>query len=93
MAKNQANIPEGVTEEDIQTALALLAKKQERDKVRAQKIASGEIVPKKYKAKAWSELTEEQRQKRKDYSKKWAAEQRRLAAVAKKYLLENPDKA
>lgn len=93
MAKNQTSVPEGVTEDDIQAALALLAKKKERDAVRAQKIASGEIVPKRYKAKPWSELTPEQQKKRLDYSKRWSAEQRRLAGIAKKYLLENPDKA
>lgn len=87
MAK-ETKIPSGVSEQDIQDALAMLARKRERDKVRAAKIASGELVPKKHKSKPWNELSEEQRAKRLDYSKKWAARQRDLAKLAKEHGLD-----
>jgi hypothetical protein len=50
-------------------------------------------VPKKYKVKPWAELSQEQRDKRLAYSKKWGAEQRRLAKIAKQYLTDNPEEA
>ena len=94
MAKNVVEaLPTGVTEEDIKAALEMLNKKRERDKVRAAKIASGEIVPKKYKTKPWNELSQEQRDKRIAYSKEWARKQREMAKIAKKYLLDNPEQA
>jgi hypothetical protein len=84
----QAAVNAGVSEEDIQAALEMLAKKRKRDAVRAEKIASGELVPKKYKAKPWSELTAEQKDKRKAQSAKWAKRQRDLAKLAKEHGLD-----
>jgi len=66
----------------------MLGKKRERDSIREARIASGELVTKKYKSKPWSELTEEARAKRLDYSKKWSKRQRDLANLAKEHGLD-----